>query len=51
MSHRQRQWLRLAVLEAAILAIGLGSLLLLDWALDAALDAELLAAGIERVAE
>jgi hypothetical protein len=43
MSHRQRQWLRLAALEAAILAIGLGSLLLLGYAL----DAELLAAGIE----
>lgn len=47
MSHRQRRWLRLAALEAAILAIGFGSLLLLDWALDAALGAELLASGIE----
>jgi hypothetical protein len=46
MSQRRRQWLRLAALEALILAIGFGSLVLLDYALDAAIDAELLAAGI-----
>ena len=46
MSDRQRQWLRLAAIEVAILAIGLGSLVLLDYALEAALDAGLLAVGI-----
>ncbi|MCX8114910.1 MAG: hypothetical protein N3D71_07530 [Burkholderiaceae bacterium] len=51
MSHRQRQWLRLAALEAAILAIGLGSLVLLDYALDAALESGLLAAGIGLAAD
>jgi hypothetical protein len=51
MSHRHRQWLRLALLEALILALGLGSLLLLDFALDAALEAELAAAGVERIAD
>lgn len=51
MSHRQRQWLRLAALEAAILAFGLGSIVLLDYALEAALDAELLAAGIGLAAD
>ncbi len=51
MSHRQWQWLRLAAVEAAILAIGIGSLLLLDYALDAAFDAALRAAGIDLVAD
>lgn len=51
MSHRQRQWLRLAAVEAAILAIGFGSLVLLDYVLDAALDAAVLAAGIELFAD
>lgn len=51
MSDRQRQWLRLAALEAVILTIGLGSIVLLDYALDAALDAELLAAGIGLAAD
>ncbi len=51
MSHRQRQWLRLAALEAAILAFGLGALVLLEYALDAALAAELIAAGIGLVAD
>jgi hypothetical protein len=51
MVHRQRQWLRLAALEAAILVLGLGALLLLDYALDAALEVELVAVGIERAGD
>jgi hypothetical protein len=51
MSHRQRQCLRLAALEAVIVAIGFGSLVLLNYALDVAIDAELLAAGVGLVAD
>lgn len=44
-------WLRLALIEILIVAAGLGSLLLLDYALDAALDADLIAAGLGLAAD